>query len=165
MITRYRLLAERLRAELGVLEQLVDRAEGATQRAAEAPQDAQYFAAAAAFDLHSFYSGVERLLELVATEIDGGQPTGRHWHRDLLAQMALDVSGVRPPVLAAETTAALVEYLNFRHVVRNVYAVQLRSARVIELVNGLRPAFDLARRDLLAFAVFLDGLATADQPS
>jgi hypothetical protein len=165
MIARYRLLAERLRAELVVLDQLAARAEGATRRAAQAPQDAQYFVAAAALDLHSFYSGLERPLELIAIEIDGRQPTGRHWYRDLLAQMGLDVGGVRPKVLAAETTSALVEYLNFRHVVRNVYAVQLRSERVVELVNGLRPAFNLGRRDLLAFAAFLDGLATADQSS
>jgi len=38
-------------------------------------------------------------------------------------------------------------------------------ARVTELVRGLRPAFDLARRDLLTFAEFLDDLSTADEES
>ncbi len=49
------------------------------------------------------------------------------------------------------------------NVVRNVYTFNLRPARVTELVRGLRPAFDLARRDLLTFADFLDNLATADE--
>lgn len=54
-------------------------------------------------------------------------------------------------------------YLEFRHVVRHMYTFNLRAERVLELGRGLRPAFDLARRDLLRFAEFLDGLATADE--
>lgn len=163
MIARYRVLAERLRAELQTLERVVERAEGAVERATQNPQDQDYFLAAAALDLHGFYAGIERLLELIATEVDGGQPTGRRWHHDLLAQMALAVPDVRPAVLAPEIASALTDYLEFRHVVRNVYTFTLRPERVTELVRGLRPAFDLARRDLLAFAAFLDGLATADE--
>ncbi len=58
-----------------------------------------------------------------------------------------------------------MEYLEFRHVVRDVYTFNLRPERVTELVQGLRPAFDLARRSLLAFAEFLDRLSTADEES
>ena len=105
MIARYRVLAERLRSELQVLEQVVDRAEGAVDRALQHPRDRDYFLAAAALDLHGFYAGVERLLELIAREVDGGQPTGRRWHRDLLTQMSLAIPAVRPPVLVPETAA------------------------------------------------------------
>lgn len=84
MIARYRVLTERLRAELEKLEQVVARAEGAISRANQQPQDEDYFLAAAALDLHSFYAGIERLLALIAEEIDGGLPKGSHWHRDLL---------------------------------------------------------------------------------
>lgn len=78
MITRYRLLAERIRVELRALEELVVRAEGAIERGLKLPEDIDYFTAAAALDLHSFYSGAERLLELIATDIDSSPPTGRH---------------------------------------------------------------------------------------
>ena len=163
MIPRYRLLAERLRTELAALEQVVERAEGALPKAIRQPQDQDYFLAAAALDLHGFYAGLERLFELVAREIDESLPTGRHWHRDLLAQMSLSVPDARPAVLSSESRSTLVEYLEFRHVVRNVYTFNLRPERVTELVRGLRPVFDLARRDLLTFADFLDNLATADE--
>jgi hypothetical protein len=163
VIARYRLVAARLRTELQTLEQVVERAEGALSRAARQPQDQDYFLGAAALDLHSLYAGLERLFELVAAELDGSQPAGPSWHRDLLAQMSLTVTGVRPAVISAETRSALLDYLEFRHVVRNVYTFDLRPARVSELVRGLRPAFDLVRRDLLAFAEFLDELATADE--
>jgi len=163
VIARYRLLAERLRAELHDLEQVIERAGSALSRAVRQPQDQDYFLAAAALDLHGFYVGLERLFELIADEVDGARPNSPSWHRDLLAQMSLAVSGVRPAVLSAETRSALADYLEFRHVVRNVYAFNLRPDRVTELVRGLRPTFDLARRDLLAFAEFLEGLSTADE--
>lgn len=57
----------------------------------------------------------------------------------------------------------LEDYLEFRHVVRNVYTFNLRPDRVAELVRGLRPGFDAARRDLLTFAGFLEELSRADE--
>ena len=163
MIPRYRLLAERIRSELHSLEQVVERAISALARTIQYPQDQDYFLAAAALDLHGFYVGLERLFELIATEIDRSKPGGPTWHRELLAQMSLTVPDVRPAVVSGETRTKLRDYLEFRHVVRNVYTFDLQPDRVTELVGGLRPSFHLARRDLLAFAEFLDGLSTADE--
>jgi hypothetical protein len=163
MIPRYRLLASRIRAELQTLERSVDQSEGALARAERQPADQSYFVAAVAFELHSFYAGLERLFEVIGSEVDQSRPSGAAWHRDLLAQMMLSIAGVRPAVLETETQAALSEYLEFRHVVRHMYTFNLRVERVVELGRGLRPTFDLARRDLLRFAEFLDGLATADE--
>ena len=163
MIARYRLLAERLRAELQQLERIVTRAETALLRARQQPADQDYFLASAALDLHGFYSGIERLLEVIAVDVDGSRPSTPQWHRDLLAQMTLSVARVRPAVLTAETHAALLDYLEFRHVVRNVYTFNFRPARLAELVTGLRTAFGLVRRDLLIFADTLSDLSTADE--
>ncbi len=163
MISRYRLLAERLRTELLTLEQIVERAEGALTRASQQTQDQGYFLAAAALDLHGFYAGLERLFEAIASEVDESQPTGPHWRRNLLTQMSLSVDEIRPAVLSPAARAGLIEYLEFRHIVRNVYTFNLRPGRVAELARGLRPAFDLARRDLLAFAGFLKELSVADE--
>lgn len=163
MIPRYRLLAERIRAELGTLEKVVERAEGALARARSQPEDQDYYLAAAALDLHGFYVGIERLFELISAEIDERRPAGLHWHRELLAQMSLDLPGVRPPILSDRARSSLFEYLEFRHVVRNVYTFNLRPARIAELVQGLRPALLLARQDLETFAAFLTELSTADE--
>jgi hypothetical protein len=163
MIPRYKLLAERLRTELQQLEKLVVRAEGALVRARHHVADQDYFIAAAALDLHSFYASIERLFELIAAEVDTSKPTTPRWHRDLLTQMTLNATTLRPAVVSQETYTALLEYLEFRHLVRNVYTFNLRPLRVSELVQGLRPAFELTKQDLLTFAVFLDGLSTADE--
>ena len=163
MIARYRVLAERLRAELQALEQVVARTQGAIERAALRAEDRDYFIAAAALDLHGFYAGVERMFDIVAAEIDGTRLTGVRWHRDLIMQMTLAVPDVRPALVTNETAAALTDYLEFRHVVRNVYTFNLRSERVTELVHGLRPAFEQTQREVLAFVAFLEPLATADE--
>lgn len=162
MIARYHLLAQRIRNELAEIERVVLRAQGALARAKESPADQDYFLAAAALDMHSFYAGIERMFELIASEVDGNRPTGSHWHRDLLIQMTLEVAGARPPVLSAAAQEALAEYLEFRHVVRNVYTFNLRPQRVAQLVDGLPEALALVRHDLQRFGEFLDGLATAD---
>lgn len=57
--------------------------------------------------------------------------------------MTLEVKAVRPAVLRAETQTALIDYLEFRHVVRNVYTFDLWPKRLRELVVYLRPAFEL----------------------
>ena len=162
MIPRYRLLAERLRADLNRLEHVVLRAEGALERAARQPADQDYFLAAAALDMHGFYSGIERLFELIAQEIDEILPKGSRWHRDLLAQMSLSVTDLRPAVLRPETHAALLTYLEFRHIVRNVYTFNLQPERVAELVRGLRPTFTQVKHDLGTFAAFLTELSEAE---
>ena len=163
MIARYPLLAQRLRNELQMLEQVVERAEGGLRRANEQVEDREYFLTAGAFDLHSFYTGLERVLELIAREVDQSLPSSPHWHRDLLSQMSLTIPNVRPAVLAPETETALDEYLRFRHVVRNVYTFNLHPVRVAELIGALRPTFEQVQRDLLTFAGVLETLATADE--
>lgn len=162
MIPQYRVLAQRIRTELQALDHVVERAEGALERATQQPQDEEYFLTSAALDLHGFYAGIERLLELIARHIDGGIPSGPAWHRDLLAQVSLSVPGVRPAVLAPETASALTDYLGFRHVVRSVYTFDLRPQRVAELTHGLRSAFIQAKRDLLTFVEFLEQLSETD---
>lgn len=163
MIPSYRVLAERLRAEMEPPARVVERVEGALARAASQPEDRDYFLSAAALDLHGFYAGVERTFELVARSVDDSLPKGPTWHRDLLAQMALPVPGLRPAVVTAETHASLTDYLEFRHVVRNLYTFDLRLDRVAVLAGNLRAANDLVQRDLRLFVAFLDSLSIADE--
>ena len=65
--------------------------------------------------LHDFYTGIEKIFENVAKEIDQRVPMGEEWHSELLHQMTLDIPGLRPPVITAHTEKKLREYLGFRH--------------------------------------------------
>jgi len=164
MIPRYLLLAERLRVELQALQRIVARAEGAVRLARTRPAEQDYFLGSAALDWHAFYTGVERMLELIASDLDASRPATPHWHRDLLAQMSLAIPDIRPAVLRSETSTALIEYLEFRHVVRNVYTFNLRPDRVAELVSGLRPTCQLVEDDLLSLARLLAAIAMTPEP-
>ncbi|MGB9887221.1 MAG: hypothetical protein ACPLPT_01490 [Moorellales bacterium] len=162
MIERYLLVASRIRQELGDLERLVARAERALSSAKRRSRDQDLFLDSAALNLHDFYTGLERILHYVAANIEGHVPQGREWHRELLRQMGVAVPGIRPQVLSADLVKALDEYLRFRHVLRNIYAFELDTARVERLVKGLRPVFDQVKAELLQFAQVLE--QTGKQP-
>jgi hypothetical protein len=107
-------------------------------------------------NLHDFYAGLERIFHQIATTVDGGLPTGREWHRDLLKQMQVDLPDLRPPVLSAEAGEAIDEFLRFRHIVRNIYAFEFDPERVERLVQMMPSAFQQAETELLVFAEFLE---------
>jgi hypothetical protein len=158
MTPNYPQLAQRIRHELLNISKVVNHAQEAFQLADEQPHQALFFMAAVAFDLHSFYTGVERLLELIAKELDHNLPQGAKWHRALLDQMVNEMSGIRPAVFSSESHHALRKYLAFRHVVRNLYVFDLRDNDVAQLAISLPKTFILVQNDLLTFATFLETL-------
>lgn len=164
MTERLRVAAGRIRQALADAETAVLRVERAMAAVSRNTVDKDLFLDSVALGLHDYYAGLERLFEHLASSIDKSLPSGPDWHRELLRQMALDVPGLRPPVLASPTLHAVDEYLRFRHVVRNVYAFTLDPDRLADLVRRLRPAFEQTKADLLAFAQFLEQMASEDGP-
>lgn len=163
MIRRYRILADRIRHELTLLGEVVQQCVDAMERVEQNPPDRDFYVAAAALHLHDFYSGLERLFEMIASEIDETVPRGGSWRRELLTQMTILLTDVRPAVLTRETAQCLDEYLRFRHVVRNVYALHLDAERVGTLAAGLRSTYERVREELEEFGRFLGRLGQADE--
>ena len=150
----YRTIAGRIRVDLQELARVVERTGRIWQQALVSPDD--YYVDATALNLHGFYGGLERLLEIIADGVDQAKPAGAHWHDDLLRQMAAEIPGVRPPVLSQETRERLDRYRGFRHVVRNVYTYNLDPEQVGVLVKQLAPTMARVSQDLAAFADFLE---------
>ena len=159
MIARYRVLSRRIQLELEELE----RTQAAIQRhwltARKTATDHDAYLNSVALNLHSFYSALERIFELIAQELDGGVLGGDAWHTELLRQMSLDLPDVRPAVLHPDTAARLDEYRKFRHRIRNIYATNLDPDRMAPLVSGLPPLWEAVRRELDVFSAFLADLA------
>lgn len=86
--------------------------------------------------LADFYMGVERVFQIIATEIDGGIPQGEEWHKRLLLNMTIEIAGVRPPVISTVLYDRLRLFLGFRHVVRQAYGFQLDESKLEELVSS-----------------------------
>jgi len=116
-----------------------------------------------ALNLHGFYSGVERIFEGVAREMDGGLPGGPTWHHDLLTQMTLDADKIRPAVIQSHTAAALSEYLRFRHLVRNLYTWSFEEEKLAALIAQLPETKANLESDLAAFGRFLEAASLADE--
>lgn len=156
MIARYRVLSSRLRDEVASLDSSAEAIGRHWRRFKSVRSDQDAYLNSVAFGLQSFYSGIERALELVAEELDGGTLGGESWHAELLRQMATDVPGIRPAVLQRTGADWLDEYRKFRHWARNIYATNLVPDRVEPLVTGLTEGWPRVRNDLVAFADFLD---------
>jgi len=111
-----------------------------------------------AYDLHGFYTGLERIFQSIADTIDDHLPSGENWHKDLLFQMGKEITNVRPAVLSEEAVALLEEYLRFRHRVRNIYSFNLIPERIKGLVERLPIIHGQVKLNLKDFAEFLENL-------
>ncbi len=158
----YQELAERIRGEMSDMERVVQRALQAWPKAQKMSEEQYVYLDSVALNLHSFYSGVERLFELIARHVDGALPAGETWHRDLLQQMAQDLTDVRPAVIDQDSALTLDEFRRFRHLVRNVYTINLVPDKMSRLILALPVLWSKLRAELLAFAELLEELAAEE---
>jgi len=165
MIARYRLLRERIKAELSDVRRGAEKATQAYQAARRDERQRTFFLDSVAINLHGVYNGIERILEWLAREVDEGLPAGPNWHRDLLMQMTLQVEGLRPAVIRSQTAHGLEEYLRFRHLVRNLYTWNFEADKLAELIARLPHVLADLEVDLEHFGPFLEVASTADEPA
>jgi len=157
MVTR-KALAQRIRLETDELDKTVSVINRHWQQTKTASEDQDAFLNSVALNLHSFYNGLERIMELIATEMDGGTLGGASWHTELLRQMTMELPSIRPAVLNPATGTQLDEYRKFRHRLRNIYATHLDAMQMSHLVESLPSTWQRTRTELMAFASFLDQL-------
>jgi hypothetical protein len=146
-------LAARIRSDLSELALLVERAKHGWEKAKDRNDD--YYLDGVALNLHGFYSGLEKIFEKIAATIDGSVPTAANWHQELLAQMCMDIPGVRPAVISGELRDLLEDYRGFRHVVRNVYTFHLNPAKMEWLISRIDPVLEKLTAELTAFENFI----------
>lgn len=159
MTKNYKVLAERIRMELNNLEKLIVRAKRAINAYEYTSENQDLFLDSIALNLHDFYTGVELIFSKVATVVDAKMPTTKEWHRDLLIQMSLDLSTIRPKVISQETLENLDDYRRFRHVIRNIYSFNLEITRIQPLIERLPEIFIQLKQELSDFSDLLDKIS------
>lgn len=155
-MNRYAALAGRIRANLVDIQRSVVRVNLLADKALQSGDDDYWDGVA--LNLHSFYTAIEHIFEDIGRTMETSLPSGSGWHLDLLLQMCWEVKSVRPAVISNATRDQLDAYRGFRHVVRNVYAFQLRPSRLKELAAGLTPCLQSVINDLDSFVHFLEQL-------
>jgi hypothetical protein len=162
VIPRYRLLQERISHEWAEARRAAEKSQQAFE-ASRLETNPTFTLDSVALNLHGFYNGVERAFEAIGRELDGSVPSGQHWHRDLLEQMAYNLRDVRPAVIRLETRDALEPYLRFRHLIRNLYTWDLDPNLLAQRLAALQPTLDALDMDLETFKQFLETALTADE--
>lgn len=84
------------------------------------------------YQLHNFYGAFEQLFEEVARFFENQIDQSRY-HADMIRRMQLEIQGIRPALLSAETAADLDELRRFRHLFRHAYAAELDPDKVADL--------------------------------
>lgn len=84
------------------------------------------------YQLHNLYGAFEQLFEEVARFFEN-QIDEVRYHADMIRRMQLEIQGIRPALLSAETAADLDELRRFRHLFRHACAAELDPDKVADL--------------------------------
>lgn len=122
------------------------------------PDRAKIFYESLALKLHNFYTGCERIFQLIVSELNGSLPSSFDWHKRLLNRMSIEREGL-PAVLTSDTVVRLNEYLGFRHIVRNLYGFELDPNRLEKLVENYPSVWHQVNFELREFINWLRQLA------
>ena len=147
-------LASRISSEVDYLKSVTMKIEEGWKRFEQTADE--FYIDSVALNLHGFYSGLERIFELIASVVDGNKPESKNWHKELLNLMASEVPTIRPAVISEAIYSRLNDYRGFRHIVRNVYTFKFDPEKVKKLSTEITELFSKVSAELLAFADFLD---------
>ena len=70
--------------------------------------------------------------------------------------MAQEFPGIRPAVVSQESVVVLDKFRRFRHLVQNIYVMNLQAAKMSELTSALPEIWPKLKKELLAFADFIE---------
>jgi hypothetical protein len=155
-----RSLAADILAELAKIQQLEVQIRYVQMELDKTPERADLLYENFALKLHNFYTGCERIFQLVVSELNGGVPSGNDWHRRLLDRMKAEREG-RPAVISIALASRLQEYLGFRHVVRSLYGYELDPDRIAKLVDNYSSVWLQFEQEVQSFVRWLEELATS----
>jgi hypothetical protein len=154
MNKKYLTLGSHIREELSEIQIIIQRAKKAWSLALT--KDDSLYLDSVALNLHDFYSGLERIFERVAENIDETKPESLNWHQQILKQMAMEIPKVRPAVISQDLKEELDKYRAFRHIVRNIYAHNFRIDKMKDLMGNIDKVLSELEKELRIFYEFLE---------
>lgn len=140
----------KMKFEIEQIGKLIDEYSCLLEKCRAAKPDLIEMTAVAAF-LHSFYNGLENIFKAVAREIDGRDPAGPHYHRDLLKQMTSGTS-LRKSVISSDLCGSLSKYLAFRHFFRHSYSFGLDWNELEKLTFSPDEVWNKTKTEICRFA-------------
>jgi hypothetical protein len=158
--TEVQVLLGELRNSRAVLERIGAFHDDYCRRTSGSARHATETAIVLADILVSAYTCLETLFLRISQHFENTLARDK-WHSDLLHKMTLEVPGVRPAVISADTFAGLEELLKFRHFKRYYFEFRYDWDRLEYLQKRFEQARPLVDRDLDQFQEFLQRLTAA----
>ena len=144
-------LTQRINDELVKIEDTLTRINRGLEMIKVASEDVtEFIENTIATDLVDIYSGIERIFERIANEVDAHLPRGSRWHKDLLEQMTRQ-RPERPSVISENTSNQLAKLLEFRHKVTNIYGRELKYDNTLVHAETIGELFENVTQDLNSF--------------
>ena len=144
-------LTQRINDELVKIEDTLTRINRGLEMIKVASEDVtEFIENTIATDLVDIYSGIERIFERIANEVDAHLPRGSRWHKNLLEQMTRQ-RPERPSVISENTSNQLAKLLEFRHKVTNIYGRELKYDNTLVHAETIGELFENVTQDLNSF--------------
>jgi len=112
-------------------------------------------AALVALSLDHAYQAFESLLVRVERALGLPERGGAGWHGELLADAALELADLRPPIVTAAAQLHWAALLRFRHFLRHAYAVRLDAELLRRNREHLREAVEVSQPTIEALSAAL----------
>jgi hypothetical protein len=114
--------------------------------------------------LHNLYCAYEDSFKSVAGFWENNLSFNGDYHINLLKRMVLEIEGIRPSLLSAESHQVLNELRGFRHVFRHAYSYGLDGERVVFLLRKIISNKQLIIDDLSEFREKISRLEQSSEP-
>jgi len=147
-----------IETELARLEKLAVGIKQVRSTIQQEPELAAILYESLALKLHNFYTGCERIFQLIISELNGSIPSGYDWHKRILERMSIERED-RPALISPNTAQKLQEYLGFRHIVRNLYGFELDPERIDRLVENQESIGQQFDREVRSFIQWMQSLS------
>lgn len=143
-------IREDIEFEMGEIDSLFQLYQNELLEMEKSPNNVELIAIASI--LHFFYNGIEKILLIIANNIDKNIPSDLNWHKRLLEQMAKE-NKHRKAVLTGDLKNELLKYLGFRHFFRHSYSFHLKWERMEELVKSIYNVWEKFKAEISTFDI------------
>ncbi len=129
-------LIEELKGDFSEIERLAGHNRRAWERVEGGSVDVLDYGALA-YTIHTLYGVLENYFLRISKFFENNLPS-QGWHKALVERMALDIPGVRPPLMTSrEWKQDVLTVLRFRHKFRHLYGEDLDPAQTAAVQGAL----------------------------
>ena len=105
--------------------------------------------------LHSLYGGMENILKRIQAVRQGASQKSETWHTRMLETSLRRETDPDAP-LSKDLYVKMKDYLEFRHVFRHAYPIELQWKKMVPLAMDCMSVFEQFKSEITSFLVKTD---------